>query len=103
MLRERLDASMESRSTTTMLGKPSSARFLRISLSSAPAPLNSPRAERTLSWSHQPMRRKRLNRSSFTGAVMEPPGDATDLLILLLRGFPAAGAAYRLFLLGGQT
>src|SRR5581483_315929 len=86
MLRERLEASMESRSTTTILAKPSKARFFKISLPSAPAPITSTCAERSFSWFHQPMRRKRLKRSSFCTECAAPlAGDDKDLLICSLR------------------
>src|SRR6185503_9437278 len=98
MLRERFEASMESRSTTTMLAKPSSAKFFRISLPSAPAPITSTRAERSFSWFHQPIRLKRLNLSSLAATDPPPFGDATDLLIALLRLFPAEGAGCHLLL-----
>src|SRR5215470_355135 len=91
MLRERLVASIKSRSTITIFETPSSARFLRISFPSAPAPMTSTLAERSFSWSHHPMSRKRLKRSS---AAVEP------LFIVNLQLFRAEdGECPRLLLL----
>src|ERR1700733_3946603 len=66
MLRDRFDNSTRSLSTMTTRSKPSSARFLRISLPRAPAPMTATFVARIRSWSHHSSRRNRLKRSSAT-------------------------------------
>src|SRR6516225_1516449 len=65
---------------------PSSARFLMISLPRAPAPITRTRARRSRAWSHQPMRRKRWNRSSCAAEASAAVIRTVGSLMMLLRG-----------------
>src|SRR5947209_7497726 len=74
-------------SAISTLPTPSSARFLTISLPSAPAPTTSTLAAASFFWSHQPIRRNRWKRSSSSARVSEE--------VTRRAGAPASGGPVR--------